>query len=417
MVDVCRNVLDTAMAPQPHLTTLAVLIGMAGSIGGRYHLPSGGRLNLYGICIADSGTGKDHPQGVARQIAGEAEAKILGKPASGQALEDELDDYAAIFLGIDEIAHLFESINGKNKAPHLIELAAMLLRLFSDSKRTYYTRSRAKAKGVTPGRPIPHPCLSVLGFATPQKLGESVTIGNVEDGLLGRMLFAPGLKDVDTRRIFTPFDLDDRAKECKALWNRPPPHLENPPGNIPRLDDAIHRVRYTPEADAALDQLMTEINAAKKATEEAFDRALMARTFEKAERVAGVLAVWDKPEHPVMTAEHVGWAASLVRASNAVARGFVRDHVHEGDVLKYAERVKDTMQKMMEGKIKPMRTSWARLKRDHNLLAKSWVLKASKLGKPEFDKAIDHLIDEELVKKGGGHRPNEPEYLCLMNPS
>ncbi|HEY4963136.1 MAG TPA: hypothetical protein VIH90_00380, partial [Candidatus Saccharimonadales bacterium] len=55
MAEMIESILTTAHKPQPELTTLAVLIGMAAAIPGHYMLPGDGRLNLYGTGI--SGTG------------------------------------------------------------------------------------------------------------------------------------------------------------------------------------------------------------------------------------------------------------------------------------------------------------------------------------------------------------------------
>lgn len=64
----------------------------------------------------------------------------------------------------------------------------------------------------------------------------------------------------------------------------------------------------------------------------AFEQALRARSFEKLERIAGVLAVWDNPSAPTMRVDHVEWALKAVEASDAAVIRFTTDHMHDGEV-------------------------------------------------------------------------------------
>ncbi len=200
MSDVVEAALKSAPVPQPALTTLAALIGMAASCSGHYRLPSDGRLNLFGIGVASTGWGKDHPCKVAIAIAMKNNARIIGRAASGQGLEDALENHRAMLTVMDEFAHVMSAINDPKAPGYTRDLAANILKLFSNSNGVYHTRQKAASKHEPPSRMVVHPCLNLIAFATPEKLGEAMSVSNIEDGLMGRLLFASGQGGVAQRR-------------------------------------------------------------------------------------------------------------------------------------------------------------------------------------------------------------------------
>ncbi len=207
MAAVVNAALKSATKPQPELCTLSALIGMASACHGLYSLPSGMRLNLYGLGVAGTGAGKDSPRQIPVKIALAADALIIGKPASGQGMEDILVDIKGTLLEADEIAHLFAMVNDPRAPSHLVEIAAQMLRLFSSSNAPYRTRVRAAQRGITAARTVLYPCMNIWGSSTPLKLGEALTIKNVEDGLIGRFLFCFGRENVLPRRVGARLEL------------------------------------------------------------------------------------------------------------------------------------------------------------------------------------------------------------------
>jgi hypothetical protein len=308
MTEIVNSALEAAHKPQKELTILSVLLGMSSTCTGEYILPGGGRLNLYGTGIAGTGCGKDHPRNVAELIAGAGCCQVIGQPGSGEGLEDLLESNKNLLLSIDEIAHLFEAINGSNKPPYLITLASNLLRLFTASKGIYRTRALAKVKGNSESaKAIHNSCVNLLGFATPEKLGRAARIANIEDGLLGRNLFAMGNDDIHPRRVrhtfLLPNSVIERVKE------------------INRFTQDVH-ISMTPEANSILESLIIEFDTTGKQSSTLFERALKMRSFEKCERIAGVLAVWDDQEKPLVNVNHVEWAAHFVKYSDNTVLDF-----------------------------------------------------------------------------------------------
>ena len=208
MADTVASIMLSAHKPQLELSTLSVLIGMASAIGGDYSLSDGTRLNLYGLGIAETGEGKDLVGRSADIIARNAGAALLGKPASGQGLEDALVDTSGMLIRVDEVGHMLQSMNHAKAAPYQIELNENLLKLYSAGAGQWTTRVKANAKGNRPPRTLTNPCLNFLGFTTPAALSAGLSLMNIEQGLLGRFLLVRGKDGVQQRRSTIPLKLD-----------------------------------------------------------------------------------------------------------------------------------------------------------------------------------------------------------------
>lgn len=387
------QILRASPKPQPTLSLLAVLIGMAAALPGIYRLEDGMRANLYGLGVAQSGSGKDAPQQIAAEIALTAGAKVLGQPASGEGLEDALESRRGIVCVLDEVAHVIAALNSKNAPAHLLSMARNLLALFSAGRKRYVKRQRAADKKT--GKPeepevIMHPCFSLLGFATPEKLGEAATIGNLEDGLLGRMLFAFGDDDPPHRRVKheaqIPPEVEAVARQISSA--RAFACDDDDGGNLEAYVNPEIVIGTTPEADVFLDEVRELFDAQRRrAADKPLQRVLCVRSYEKIPRIAGVLAVWDNPRAPLIGHEHVAWALHAVAASNADAERFLEDYLHGGEVQAHAAEILRHLARIkVRKKLQAV---------DHSELLKAV---SRKMNSVQFATAVDHLAQLEEVE-------------------
>lgn len=333
MADMVAAVLRSTKVKQPELTVLGVLIGMAGACGGHYRLPSGMRLNLYGLNISPSGSGKDTIRYATRKVAEAAMATTLGCPASGQGLQDALPEGGGVLVETDEAGHLFAGMNSKNGASYSIELAKIFLELFSAGQGSYKTRLKAKSKTETGSRTLPHPSVSFCGSTTREKLSTALTDDNVTDGLIGRFLFAMGRGDApfnwSTPAFVMPKSME--AAGAKLAWA---PGIDRPivyaAGLTNRMETWAQEYWAVPDLPGS------------------YARAFATRSIEKLERIAGVLAVWENPIDPVITQAHVEWAKQLVDASNAMVVDFLqRDLGGTSDEVKLALKTLGIIHKLV----------------------------------------------------------------------
>ncbi|MBL8329339.1 MAG: DUF3987 domain-containing protein [Rubrivivax sp.] len=391
--------LRVAPKPQPELTTLAVLTGMAAGCPGRYRLPGDGRLNLYALGLAETGAGKDLPRRVGVEIANLAGAAVIGEPASGQGLEDALTPGQGMLVAIDEAAHMLAAMNDANAPAHLKVLAGNLLKLYSAGSGHYACRVRARTKETgAASRGIANPCLNVLGFTTPESLGTAVSAANVGDGLLGRVLMVSGRSGVRPRLLRGGLDLPDLVRTAAAKVCEADNALAFGAGT------ALIDIDVADEAKPQLEQLLVRLDDEANAPQQSpFARAVLQRTFEKALRIAGVLAVWDHPPAPVISLAHLAWAERAVRASNEAMLAFITGAMHEGPTQANAARILDVVRKALRGELRADRGGEA------EALAKGWVpaslvLRRSKLAAREMTDAVQHLKAAGEIEVGAEKR-------------
>ncbi|RRQ52278.1 PriCT-2 domain-containing protein [Sphingorhabdus wooponensis] len=326
MADVVYLALATAHKRQPAMTLLGVLVAMASACGSKIYLPDGMRLNLYGLCAAPTGSGKDHILHVTGEIARAAGARRLGEFASGAGLEDALCE-GGIFASIDEIAHVL-SVRGDNGGQHVREVEKMLLKLFSASKADYHTR----VKAGTASRCVANPSLNLMGFAVPSKLGEALTEGDIASGLLNRMLIAVG---------------DGAARPQPGLREK----FELDATMISKLEAlrfASGAITFSAEAEQRVEELNVELyDAEQRLPEEAPERLLLSRKLEKTLRIAGVLSVFDLPGSPQIKIAHLDWAINFVEVSDGMLLQFIERHMHGGKVQANAAKVKDIARSLL----------------------------------------------------------------------
>lgn len=372
---------SVAPKPQPELTTLSALVGMASCIPGHYRLPSGARMNLYGLGVLETGGGKDLPRNVARQIGFMGGAVEIGRPASGQGLEDALAEGAGMLCEVDEIAHTLQAANAPSAPSHLVEMARTYLALFSAGSSRYNCRVRANAKPGATATPrvIANPCLSLLGFSTPEKLGEALGVSSIEDGLLGRMLLVEGRSGVEQRLQQQAFIPPAEFARYKSVFR---------PG-LATGEYAEIVVQWGDGVEARFEVLMREFNTV--ASTSPFAKALQARAFEKVERISGVLAVFDDPVTPLIRLDHVAWAEAFVKASNEALLRFAGERMHSGQVQANAAKVLAIVDRIVSGEIAVQTSAQVALVRK-GFAPRTSVLKASKLSKREFDEAVEHLV-------------------------
>lgn len=389
MADLVENTLRASHKPQPQLATLAALVGMAAAINGEYSTASGGRFNLYGMGVAESGTGKDLPRVMAEQVAVMGNAGILGKPGSGAGLEDAIEPRRNQLVTIDEVAHLLKSMNDERAPAHLRDIGAALLKLFSASANTYNRRVLAKGAVQQAMPTVANPCVSLLCFSTPESMGDALTDANCTDGLLGRLLLVPGNTEVTWRRPRWGLEMPPSATEAvEGLRAIAPLACVGP---MQAMGSVV--VKEAKGVGELLDALGSAMETDRLDRDHSVARSLYNRSFEKVERIAGVLAIWDNPQAPELLEDHLEWARQFVLASDAALLDFLHRHMHSGEVTKNAAKVRDVLRRILSGAIKPQRPGEVEALKTPRTVARSHLLRATRLPKVELDRALDHMQD------------------------
>lgn len=350
-----------------------------------------------------TGTGKDTPQAIVKSLAVAAEVRLFGEAGSGQGLEDHIESYEGALMVVDEISTTLAATCAKNAPAHLKSAEGMYLKLFSAGRSVYTTRLLAVSTTRTSGKTIRHPCVSLLGFATPEGLGSALGEGAITSGLLGRMLMARADDGVALRRVKSVFQLPDIVGlKVEAFEKRLIDFYSS-------KDDRHLEIKIPADVNARLDKLAPEMDAAMRRAPTEGEQALLVRSYEKLERIAGVLAVWDDPSSPKITHEIIDWAEAFVRSSDAAIISFVRRYMHGSPVHANASRIKEMVIKVLAGEYKTDRPNeQAAICKGY--APRSLVMRLCKtLDKQAFDFAVAQLVGQgdivETTYSISGGRP------------
>ena len=391
MSEVVNIGINASVKPQPSLMLLAVLIGMSASISGKYKYPDGSRLNLYGAGIGSSGSGKDAVITICRKVAMAGNARVLGKIASGQGLEDALEHYQNTLIQLDELGQILIALSSKNASGYEKEIARLLLTLYSASSSEMHRRTKVKEKkdsANASSEAVKHPCLNFFGVGTPDLIGEAFSKGLDTDGSIGRMLFAfaqDGVKPQDRQTEFK-VPLEFVYKHHDAILQAP----------LKVGADIIIKIDETAKSEFKALMLDFEDEANSNYSNN-LAKILLVRSFEKSKRIAGVLAVFDNPELPLVTYEHLSWARAMVEASNRAIQTFASEYMHGGEVQTNAHKLLEKMKSLISGRNQFKTARGNSLCKDQKLIMKSELINLSKLNTRDFDEAIKLLTARDNI--------------------
>lgn len=382
MAAVVAEGLATAHRPQPALTLLATLITMASFCPARLCLPDGARLNLYGVGVSPTTSGKDHPQTMLKRMVTSVKfgPTLMGRAASGPGIEDSLIEGESTVSTVDEIGHLFAARNVRGGDPHLITAEIALLQLFTAGASSYVTRALKDKKSRT----IHNPTFSMLGFSTPAKLGEALSTSDVLSGLLGRMLVARGEDDVP---------LAAGVRRQFSLGGRVAATLDN----VVFMGQFSAPVVYSADAETRRDELALLFDAEMRdLPQESAARILRGRSVEKLLRVAGVVAVFDAAWHGSMTVvierEHLDWAEALVRASDAELLQFTEEHMFDGKVQADAAKVRKAAASMLNGGAPKSASPSEQAALKELQVPRNLAMQRARIDQFEMEKAVGYLV-------------------------
>jgi hypothetical protein len=178
---------DGAPKPLPCLALGAALSTIAVVIGRQYETPREGSTNLFVLCLAGSGTGKNRPLGAPADLLEACGLFNLLGPSTwtaGSVLENELKDKPNILCVTDEFADTLTKMTAYNASGAERSKMRVLKELFSVGFKLYKTQAMAATSAVD----IQAPNLSIYAAATPGKFYSALTEDSVEGGFFNRWL-------------------------------------------------------------------------------------------------------------------------------------------------------------------------------------------------------------------------------------
>jgi hypothetical protein len=295
---------------------------MSALAGGRYALemPAGpSSTNLFIIALGETGTGKEGPRTVVKnvlKIAGNNKAETSA--ASDVGLLKKLSvKRDAIWIN-DEFGRYLKSAANPNGG-HQFALISQVMKLYGLALSSTEERSYADSKKSLPA--IERPYLSVLATTTGKSVTDAMSSEEIVGGTLNRFIV---ISNGDPEPPFRNGKTAEMSAKLKSGIKRfsenavpsnvvPDEGPNNPVGfrverhiSITPTDDAVEAlIAYRDEADA------------KRAKAGGAAAHLWARSYENALRVAGCVAIGDSdPRNPILTLENALWAITFMRWSS-----------------------------------------------------------------------------------------------------
>lgn len=295
-----------ALKRQPELALAGGLALMSVITGRKIADESNIRTNLMIIGICESGGGKERARKVNKAVLVAAGmAKYIGaeKFKSEAGLINSLHEQPARLYQLDEMGRwMAEVASGAPSAAYLREVITALMTLYTSSDEFFIGGAQADLNRV---KEIHCPHAVLYGTTVPEKLMESLTTDNTNDGLLSRTLLieATNPEPPDSTIIVEP--PPERLVEYVSWWGD-----YKSGGNLSDTHPDPRVVHTTPDGL----QLYEELAAVAKDWRTRFPKmkGLWVRAREQARKLALIHQLSLDRESVEVGPESVSWACAMV---------------------------------------------------------------------------------------------------------
>ncbi|MCC6284786.1 MAG: DUF3987 domain-containing protein [Phycisphaerales bacterium] len=315
---------QTAHRWQPMLALAGAICLQAVLAGRKVRDERGNRTNLYVVCLAGSGSGKDNARLINKDVlfkAGLNELEGNEELASDAGLVTAVEAQPAVLFQIDEFGRWLKTIGDPKKAPHLFNVISTLMKMYSSARSVFKGKAYADAKR---NKVIDQPCVSLLATTAPEHFKQALTPDAMSDGFMARLIvFETGEMPP---RVWQP-EKEPPASivEAARWWGG-----FNPGGNLNREHPKPLVVPTTDEARAVFNRLAAAADAEMERPREDV-RSIWARAEEKACRLALIYACSRDRENPVIDEGAAEWACGLSEHLTRRVLYLAHEYVSQGE--------------------------------------------------------------------------------------
>lgn len=335
------EVMDYSLETAPYPNQVAAFCGalalQAFLAGRKVRDPGDNRSNLYLLCLAHSGSGKDWPRKVNMRIAHEAgmSEAVGDRFASGEGIQDALFLSPSMLFQTDEIDGLLQSINTAKDARHEA-IMGTLLTMYSASNSVFPVRRRAGLE--SPGA-IDQPCLTVFGTAIPNHYYEALSERMLTNGFFSRMMIfesAPRTRGQEPKIK----DIPARVLTAARWWHDYSPGT----GNLEKWHPVPAVVQHDDDARRILAETREEADnqyALAESRNDAVGTTVWSRTNEHVRKLALLYAVSENHLAPMIGAAAATWAAQVIMHQTRRMLYMAAGHAAETPFQQAAQRLLD----------------------------------------------------------------------------
>jgi hypothetical protein len=327
--------LATARCPQPELAFCAALSLLSVITGRKIQDYSGTRTNIYVICPAPSGSGKDHSRQINKlllTLAGDGGDKMIGPEGFGShaGLVSYLAENEATLFQIDEFADFMEAAGDLKKSPHLAMVITKLLSLYTSSATLWISDALADLKKV---KRINQPHCVLYGTCTPDAFWNSINSRSLNGGFIGRLISL----EAGYSEAYRPNDRADPPQEL-VEWVRWWLRFNQPDGTDGNLSGILvprkpYTVPHTSEARARMESQAREINK-RLQSDDSTKAAIWSRSTERVSKLALLFAASRMGPECEGCCIEIDDAEKAIALSNYITRHILKqaeDRVSEND--------------------------------------------------------------------------------------
>lgn len=330
--EIATYITQSSIRPVPEVGLVAALAFASGVVGRQYNI-SGTGLNQYLILMAPTGTGKEGAaSGLDRLFSSVAKEDIPavdifqgpGAFASGQALIKRMADKPCFVSVLGEFGLTIKRLSSKYISPADITLKQALLDLYQKSGWQSVLKSSVYSDKEKNSAAVQAPSLTILGESTPESLVEELTPQLIADGLLPRFIIVEytGHRPKRNRDPFHAPSLQLMSKLKNIIMTVLAMQSNSTCCNVLISSDAL---KTLDDFDEMCDKHISSMSEVYK--------HLWNRAHLKALKLAGLAAVADNPQAPVVTAAQAAWAIKLVEDDvRTISKRFEENSVGDGEV-------------------------------------------------------------------------------------
>ena len=308
---------------QPLIAMLAGLTAFSAVMGRSYRGPTYCIPPLSVLVLAPPGAGKDHPQEMAKHFmhaVGMGGHLCAAKWGSGAGLERELQMNGERLAVSDEFGDIIESHCHPNCPGYKKDILTIVKQIYTGND---YAGSSIKDAAST--MPCEKPRLAILASSQPVTFWRGVSGKIITDGFLSRMLVMPstvfGMRDhrrnLGMVKDTMPQGIKDHVME--ALQVRPPPLSPAHVMSNVVMPTEIHIPWKDAKAKAKSEDMIDQYDSLYNNYNERGlenEGALIARSFERAVKLAAVYAWTERTKDLCVSYEALCWADAIVTASD-----------------------------------------------------------------------------------------------------
>jgi hypothetical protein len=336
----------TAIKEQPILALAAAIVACGALFGRKIQTRTKVRTNVYALAVGPSGCGKESPRQAIKDLfnaAGCDNMCAVEDIASDASIVTAMNNTPSQVFLLDEIGRFFKTTNSAKNSPHLYNIISVLLRMYGACRGIFSGKIYAdKEKNVV----ISNPNLCIYGTTVPDTLYNSLTVENITDGFLSRML------------VFIADDPDPEIRDDLDLTEPPPePIIEKirrinnkpinayPIGNVDVLSCNPQIVEINDLAKKMLKDFRNEIKELRtELRKENKVDSVFNRTPQFAEQIALIIAGGINLDNPEITEFEMDYGIKLAKYLsdnlNYIAEKYLANNEYEHELKKILSIIK-----------------------------------------------------------------------------